>query len=383
MPLTAAVVLANPEVLNEVQPCLESSSIRIVIQQPQIGDWNAFLDKIERLRPDVVLLEVAGLWNDLEATFRRIRATPAAPVIVGLHTATDAESILRVIRAGAAEYLYPPFGPALQSAFERIAAERKPQGETRSRGTIFGFVSSKGGCGATTIACHTAVELARETGKQALLLDFDLDSGILGFLLKSKGQYSVLEALNNVHRLDLSYWKALVSNGIPCLEVLPAPAYAAVRPAQEHERMRQVLRFVRSHYDWIVVDLGRSLGVNTLSALQEVDETCLVTTVDVPALYRAKYIARSLRDAGYKNERLHAVLNRVPKGSEITTLEIEQMLGVSVKAALPDDYAGLYECYADGKLLPPNSTLGKHITRFAGKLTGAPDKSRKRFGILG
>jgi pilus assembly protein CpaE len=384
MPLTAAVVIFSTDLSKEVQSCLEDSSVRVVIRQPQIGDWNAFLDKVERLRPDVILIELAGLWDDLEAALHRIRTAPSAPAIVGLHVAKDAESILRAIRAGAAEYLYPPYGAALLAALQRLGSERKPQDATRGRGRIFAFLSAKGGCGATTIACHTAAELARQTSTQALLLDLDLDSAVAGFLLKAKGQYSVVEALNNVHRLDLSYWKALVSNGIPGLEVLPAPLYVSARPSQENERIRQVLRFVRAHYDWIVADLGRGLGVNVLSALEEVDETCLVTTVDIPALYRAKYIARTLRDSGYKRERLHIVLNRMPRSPDMTPAEIEQMMGTPVKASLPDDPAALYECYADGKLLPANSALGKHIDRLAGRLSGAPEKSKKKkFPILG
>lgn len=384
MPLTAAVVIASPDLSREVQSCIEESSARVVIRQSQVGDWSAFLDKVERLRPDVLLVELAGLWDDLEAAFQRIRTASAPPAIVALHAATDAESILRVIRAGATEYLYPPYGTPLRSALERIGAERKPQNTTRSRGQILGFLSVKGGCGATTIACHTAVELPRQTSKHALLIDLDLDSGIAGFLLKAKGQYTVLEALNNVHRLDLSYWKALVSNGIPGLEVLPAPLYVPVRPQQESERIRQVLRFVRAHYDWIVVDLGRGLGGNILSALEEVDETFLVTTVDVPALYRAKYIARTLRDSGYKRDRLHIVLNRVPRNPDMTASEIEQILGAEVKAALPDDSAALYECYVDGKLLSDNTGLGKHLNRLAARLIGAPEKpGRKKFPILG
>ncbi len=382
-PLSVAVVVASPELLTEVQACLRECSARIVIEQPQIGDWNGFIDRVERMRPDVVLLEVAPVWEQLEETFRKIRQTPAAPAIVALHAAKDAETILRAIRAGATEYLYPPLVPSMASALGRIAGERKPREEHRSRGRVFAFFSAKGGCGATTIACHTGIEMQKVTGKEVLLADFDLDAGILGFLMKSKTPYTVLEAMNNAHRLDLSYWKALVSNGIPGVEVIPAPTSFATRPAHEHERIRHVLRFVRGHYDWVVADLGRSLSANVLSALEEVDETCLVTTVDVPALYRARQIVRGLLDSGYRNDRLHIILNRVPRNSDVTAAEIQQMMGVPVKAAIPDDFSTLYECYADGKLLPSNSGLGRHMTTLAGALTGTPQKAKRSFGIFG
>ena len=56
-----------------------------------------------------------------------------------------------------------------------------------------------------------------------LLADLDVSAGMVAFLMKSVSPYSVADALNNVDRLDSSYWKALVSNGIPGLEVISAP----------------------------------------------------------------------------------------------------------------------------------------------------------------
>ena len=61
------------------------------------------------------------------------------------------------------------------------------------------------------------MELGRAGGRKVLLADFDMDAGMVGFLMKVKSPYSILDAINNLHRLDASYWKALVSNGIPGL----------------------------------------------------------------------------------------------------------------------------------------------------------------------
>ena len=55
-------------------------------------------------------------------------------------------------------------------------------------------------------------------------MDLDFAAGIVRMLLKSKSRYSIMDALNNVQRLDASYWKAIVSNGIPHLEVLGGPS---------------------------------------------------------------------------------------------------------------------------------------------------------------
>ena len=83
--------------------------------------------------------------------------------------------------------------------------------------------------------------------QKVLLADLDLDAGMVGFITKTKSVYSILDAVNNLHRLDIHYWKALVSNGIPGVEIVasplalasktaaqgrPDPARAGLRPAQ-------------------------------------------------------------------------------------------------------------------------------------------------------
>ena len=116
----------------------------------------------------------------------------------------------------------------------------------------------------------------------------DFDSGMVHFLMKTKSTYSVQDAFNNLHRLDMSFWKAIVSNGTPRLEIISAPSPVCLRQQPRPEQLQQVLRFVRQNYDWSIVDLGRNLSFLGMSVLDEIDETCLITTLDVPALHQAK-----------------------------------------------------------------------------------------------
>jgi pilus assembly protein CpaE len=350
--------------------------VRILIEQSEISDWGSFLDKLERLRPEAMLIELPNLPQPLDEAIRRIRRTAASPAVIAVHRKTDPETILGAIRAGATEYLYPPIGDNLAKALERLALERQPDAAAGRRGKIVGFFSSKGGCGATTIACHVAVELQQLTKQQVLLADFDLDSGIIGFLMKCKSQYNVLDAVSNINRLDLSYWKALISNGTPGLEIISAPVTASARQHAELERLQTVLGFARSHYDWLIVDLGRSVSRATLVALEEVDETFLVTTPDVPALYRAKHVARTLLDAGCSRDHMHLILNKISKRTEVTRNEIQEMLGLPVSFTLPDEQDALYEAYTEGHLLPAKNVLAKQMAGIARKLTGNPDPKR-------
>jgi pilus assembly protein CpaE len=122
-----------------------------------------------------------------------------------------------------------------------------------------------------------------------------------------------------------------------------------------------------------------------MASLEEIDEACLVTTLEVPALHQSKQIIQTLLDTGYGKHRLKLILNRSPKRLDITPGELEKMLGVPIFAMVPNDYPELYEAYAEGRMLTRTSELGKNITRLALKLAGLEEETNKskRFNIFG
>lgn len=71
----------------------------------EVGDGRAALEAVQRLRPDVVVMDIAmpGL-NGLEAT-QRIASMPAAPRVIVLSMYTDLEHVVHALLAGASGYV--------------------------------------------------------------------------------------------------------------------------------------------------------------------------------------------------------------------------------------------------------------------------------------
>ncbi len=380
-PLTIGLIIEKKELLDEVQACLHELPVRIQFEQPVVDDWTAFADKLVRSRPDVLILDVSSLIDHLPETVNKIKEAGVTPMLIALNDSADPESILAALRAGFQEYLFPPLLGNLRRALERRSEERDHFREGSHKGRVVGFLSAKGGCGATTLACHTAVEIQKLNKFDILLADMDFDSGMVHFLMKTKSTYSVQDAFNNLHRLDMSFWKAIVSNGTPRLEIITAPSPVCLRQQPRPEQLQQVLRFVRQNYDWSIVDLGRNLSFLGMSVLDEIDETCLVTTLDVPALHQAKTIVQTLMNTGYARNRLRLVLNRVPQRLEVTPEEIEKMFGIPVFAVLTDEYQDLYDAYAEGRLVSEGK-LGRQLHAFSMKLAGIQEE-KKKFRLFG
>ncbi len=383
-PIAAGLVIETKELWEELMQCLKDLSVRLVFELSELpSDWPGFLERIDRVWPDVVLLETTKLREPLEEVVRRIRSTAPQPAVFALHATAEPDAILTALRAGVSEYLYPPFEASLKAAFERLTQTREKARDGRKRGgKTVGFVSAKGGCGATTIACHVALELPRLAKAKVLLADLDLQAGMISFLAKAKSAYSVADAVNNLQRLDLSYWRGLISNGIPDLEIISAPSSPAAKQISAPQ-LKQVLAFARVQYDWTVLDLGRNLNAATLSLLDLIDETYLVTTPEVPALHHAKQMIQFLLDSGYGRANLRLLLNRAQKRAEVTLEELETMLGLPVYATVVNDYHALQEAYAEGRMLDERSQLGRGFARLAAKIAGVDETRKKKTSLFG
>jgi pilus assembly protein CpaE len=385
-PLTIGLAIENRELWEQAQACLAELPFRIIVEHQDTGDLSNFYDRLERMRPDVVLVDISTWKDSLDTLSAAIRTAAGDPMIVALNTSADSDAILASLRAGINEYLYPPLQESLRKALEKRSVDRsrRRDGAAKTGGKAFGFFSAKGGCGATTLICHVAAELGRQNQK-VLLLDLDLDAGMIAFITKTKAVYSILDAVNNLHRLDSHYWKALVSNGIPGVEIISAPLTLASKQQPKDDQIRHVIGFARPQYDWTLVDLGRSLSRMAMAALEEIDEAVLVTTLDVPALHQSKQIIQTLLDGGYGKQRIRLVLNRTPKRLDITPGDLEKMLGLPIFCMIPNDYPELYEAYAEGRMLGKGSALSKQISRLANKLASLEEEktAKRKFAFFG
>ena len=163
--------------------------------------------------------------------WRVICANGSATVMV-YSAKPDPDLLVRCMRAGAREFLTPPFAhntmaEALVRASARRSVNRLPK---KTRGRLLVFLGAKGGAGVTTLACNFAVALAQESGQSTLLIDLDLPLGDAALNLGIVTEYSTVNALQDTGRLDASFLSKLLtkhSSGVSVLarsgKVSPVP----------------------------------------------------------------------------------------------------------------------------------------------------------------
>lgn len=368
--LKLACAIRDAELAAAVQCCLRALPVRIVLDQK---DLHSFTRQLRGVRPDVVLLEVdeAGESADWVG---RVKSGPEGPMVIVVDKTANPAAILSAFRAGADEFLYPPLEDNLRQALERESDRLRRRSEaTGPKGKILAFASVKGGCGATTLACATAMELARRDHQQGtLLLDLDFSCSLAGFLTGVRSAYSVADAVLNCHRLDLDYWNALVSKGPEGIDVLPARLGGGPRREADAESLRHVLRFARQQYGWVVLDLGTAQQSFWLPASDELDLLLLVTTTDVMALFRCVRTLRELEEGGVQKTSLRVVANQAGGSAAMTAAELEKVIGMPLEAIVPEDGPALRRWHAGERTLPAHSRLRRSLAELASVVIGRP-----------
>ena len=171
VPLRLACAIRDAELAAAVQCCLRALPVRIVLDQ---HDLQSFARQLRGVRPDVALIEVgeAGEPGELGRT-RQVRAPTAPWSSSSTGPPTPPPSSPRSAPAptnSSTRRSKITCGMRSSASPTGSAGARKPAGPS---GKILAFASVKGGCGATTLACATAMELARHDQRGVALLDLD------------------------------------------------------------------------------------------------------------------------------------------------------------------------------------------------------------------
>ena len=286
--------------------------------------------------------------------------------VVAVNAGTTVCELSPLMQAGVREVLPDPFTCAdIAGVLNRITAGADPE-RPRTHGEVFAFVPAKPGCGATTLATHTAAAAARISGRPTLLIDFDLTLGITSFLLKQSGSHSVSDALMHSDHLDDDLWANLICER-GNLHVLGSAPTGFTR-RYSAAGCRRVLEFARERYDAVFVDVGGTFDDQESAAAEMASEIFLVTTPDMGGLHLGRRKSDHYGSLGYGG-RLRILLNRLDRKRVLAIGDIEKILQAPVAFSLNSDEEVVAAAAQEGADVDPRSTLGQQIEAFARKLT--------------
>jgi pilus assembly protein CpaE len=348
------------------------------------------LDLLHQRDPELVLADFDG---DPSSSLRYVRLlSDAKPSRVFLGTGPELppQLLLDAMRSGVSEYLPQPVEPRdLEDAVRRLSRKlgRGPDSGVPG-GRIIAFTGAKGGTGVTTTAVNAAVHAHAMTKRRTLLLDLDLENGSTGVLTSIPPRYSVLDLVDNLHRLDESLLASLVTEHQSGLHVIPAPQDPTDKRQVQPEQMRTILRLLKHHYQLIIVDLPRPLSHLSQVVLEQVDELFLLLNADLPSLRNAKRMLPHIKAALQgRDASLKLVLNRVISGGEITDGAVHTALRLPVAYSLRMDDAHVLRSVNVGQPVVLNGSRSKYGQDIKGlglaiARTVSPTAGEERGGLL-
>jgi pilus assembly protein CpaE len=237
---------------------------------------------------------------------------------------------------------------------------------------MFAIVGAKGGVGATTVAVNLASALAKAAPDSTLLVDMNVACGDAAVFLGAEPRFSVLDALENVQRLDEAYFRGLVVRSKSGLDLLGASA-RTVATSFDSNRLRTLLDFVAQTYRYVVLDVPRSDTV-MLDSLESATKIVLVANQELATVRSASRMAASLRQR-YGRERMMVVLTRTDRRAEIGHDDVERTVGMEVRHTFPSDYRSALQAMNKGRplVLENHNELSGAFISFARELGGIAD----------
>jgi pilus assembly protein CpaE len=353
----------------------------------EIREFDAYpadLDEVPKLLDqhyDVIIIDLDPNPEYALELVESLCANGMATVMV-FSSKPDSEMLVRCMRAGAREFLTPPFAQATMAEALVRAAARRPAGRTqkKTRGKLLVFLGAKGGAGVTTVACNFAVALAQDSGQSTLLIDLDLPLGDAALNLGIIAEYSTINALQDYNRLDPALLEKLIVKHSSGVWVLAAPGRFPTFQAS-NEAIDKLIAVARLGFDNVVVDVGSKFDSTGNLLYRESTTVYLVTQAGIPELRNSNRLISQYFPHGDK--KLEVVLNRYePKALGVTDEHITKALTRPAQWKIPNDYPAVRRMQNTATpLISLDSPISRLIKKMARTVSGVAEEEPKKKGF--
>ncbi|MGE0460833.1 MAG: CpaE family protein [Vicinamibacterales bacterium] len=333
--------------------------------------------------PDAFVFDVRGLSRLPREIGQVKRQFPSAGTVI-VARALDPTEMLEAMRMGVNEWVAEPLQLTdVDAAIHRVArVVTKPL-----MGRTIAVLGAKGGVGSTTVAVNLATALRAASGQPTLLMDLHLAHGDAALFFGAEPRFSVLDALENIHRLDETYFKGLVTTTKAGPDLLGS-SNRALLGTIEAMRVRSLIEFAATAYRHVVLDCPRA-DATMIEAIDSASTVVVVANQELATLRAASRIANDLR-LRCGPDRVRLALNRFDPLSDIRQPDVERVLGGPVKYVFPSDYRTSVASLNRGEplMLQPEGRLGEALDDFARDVGGLPARPKDAtksglFGLLG
>ncbi|MDX6254019.1 MAG: pilus assembly protein CpaE [Frankiales bacterium] len=251
--------------------------------------------------------------------------------------------------------------------------------------TVF---SAKGGCGKTTVSTNLAAAMAAQ-GSRVGLIDLDLAFGDVAIALQLFPSRTIADAVALSGHIDQTAVASLVTAHSHNLDTVLAPIEPGLADAIPAATVGELIRVMKSLYDYVVVDTPPAFTEQVLVALDESDVHLLLATLDVPAVKNLKLTMETLDMLGLDKEQRMLVLNRADASVGLSVADVAKTLGARIALEVPSSRAVPTSINRGVPIVTdqPNHAVSQAFKKFAKAhfppvAQGRPRRDRRSFSVM-
>lgn len=384
-PMSVLLVEDDPESRIGLKKLLLSSAFSLA---GEAGYGPEAVSLAREMQPNAILVRLEEpILRPLKAVELLATAASDSPVIV-VSSLTDRDYMRRAMLAGARDYLTLPLDANdLHKALTAvIEAEQKRRSlaqdvlENGHRGEVIAIFSGKGGVGRTTIATNLAVAMALETQQKqrVALADLDLFLGDVAIMLDITPERTIADLVPVLDKLDSHLLRGFLHVHSSGLKVLCAPTRAEEGEMISADHVRRIIDVLARTFDYVILDLPRSLDDRVITALDMANLVLLITNYDIPCLKSTKVCLGLLRSWRYSEDKLKLVINHANRSGGVNVGEADTVLDYPIFWKLPSEFATVGSSN-HGKpfvQLQPTAKISQNVISLAATLSGAQQNGR-------
>ena len=389
--MAISVLLADAKPTSRQELALHLERDRGMEIVGEASDGRQAVDLSRQLRPDIVLLDSAIFGLDSLAVLEQIGAASPETAVIVLIEGADMDLMRRLMRAGARDCIMRPVAPddlnsTIRSVYQAGAKQREAKTSVlpdleakRGLGEIIAVYSPQGGAGKSMLSANLAVAMARAAGEggkapRVVLVDLNLQFGDIDLMLNLSPQNTIAGLAQKGHGgIDAELLEQYLTHHTESgLKILVAPSTPQYAESITVYTVEQVMETLRESYDYIIVDTPSQLQDTTLAVLDSAKTILLLTSLDLLALHKTRTALEMLRQL-YEPEKIQVILNRANSDVGISLEDVENVLGVQMRARVPSDGKIVVTSINEGKpfvLYNENTTIARRINNLALELLG-------------
>ncbi len=293
-----------------------------------------------RDHPEIIIMDpvMADLKGEEFATRLRADVRTARVTLIALSSDPQPARIRSCMEAGFNEYLVKT-AQAIPVLIETMNHLRSGTvAAVKAGGLLMVFLSAKGGTGTSSLCANIAMNIARDHPEgRVAVADIVLPIGSIAEIVGYEGDQNLVtisempasEVTPEFFRENLT---AMNNWHFHLLAGSPDPEHGNQLKV---ERIGDIVNAIRASYDFVLLDLGRSLSRFSLPLIEHADLIVMVLGTDQSTVMLTKTVWEYIRSKGVQASSIYTILNRAVGLEGLSKVEAEKIIGIEIKTAMP------------------------------------------------